>query len=96
MSAPPIYDTPFDLAQYPSLAFAIQLVQAAPSRAAAVLRVLRERNGPLNAVTLKLLRRVLRQRVRIPKGDIRFVGGCLRVQFIEKCSHAFALYPRVF
>ncbi len=89
MGAPSVYYTPFNISKL--IAAAIQLIQTASSRAAAVLRVLRERDRPLDAIFLHLTRRLRRERPSIAKGRIRLVRGRFRVQLVEQLCHTLAL-----
>ena len=72
-----------------------QLIQAAPRRAAAILRVLRERHGPPHTIRAHLTRRLLRERACVPERDIRLVRRGGRVQLVEQRGHALALELRV-
>lgn len=54
----------------------VQELRALTCGGAAVLRVLREGDGPLDAVLLHLLDRLLRQRVHVPEPDVVLVRRC--------------------
>lgn len=97
--APPVDDTPLDLVP-PLLSLALaqvdtllpHLVQTAAGRRAAVLRVLRERDRPLDAVALHLLEARLGQRVGVAEGDVCLVRCSLGRELVEKLGHPFALH----
>lgn len=92
VSSPSVDDTPLDVVpHFASFAFPKQFVQAASCRAAAVLGILRKRDGPFHAVLLHLTRGLVRQRFRVTERDVKFVGSCLGVQFIQQGHHACAL-----
>ena len=95
MVSPPVNDTPFDVAHLARLAASVELVETAARRAAAVLRVLCERNRAFHTVRLHLPGRLVRERAGVPKRDIALVRRRGRMQFVEQRGHALALDLRV-
>lgn len=95
MRAPAVDHAPLDVPQLARLASPVELVQAAPCRAAAVLRVLRERDCTLHTVRLHLLRGHVREGLRVPERDVVLVRCGRRMQLIQQLRHALALYVRV-
>jgi hypothetical protein len=71
-----------------------ELVKRAASRRTAVLRVLRERNRPGDAVLAHGARRRARLRVRVTESDVVLVRGRLRRELVHQLGHALALNVR--
>ena len=91
MRAPAIDDTPLYPFEKPSLRLPEHIVEAAARRAAAVLRVLRERNSPLDPVFLHETGCLLHERVRISECNVGLVRCRFRVHFVQQGSHPSAL-----
>lgn len=67
------------------------LVQAAAGGAAAVLRVLGERNRTLDTVLLHPTCNLWRQRVDVSETGVVLMRGTLRTKFVEKGTHGSTL-----
>jgi hypothetical protein len=91
MRAPPVDDTPLDVSKIALAASPEQLIQRAACCRTAVLRVLRERNRPLHAVFLHPPRRLTRERIRVPEGNVVLMRCRLRRELVEETNHALAL-----
>jgi hypothetical protein len=92
MRPPAVDNTPLDTLKL-TLA-AEELVKGAACCRTAVLRVLRERNRPRDAVLAHGARRCARLRVRVTKSDVVLVRGRLRRELVHQLGHALALDVR--
>jgi len=95
MGTPSIYDAPFDIPHFPCTAPSVQFIQTTSSRAAAVLGVLSECDRSFDTILLHFSCRFLCQGVRIPEGDVKFMGCCFRMQFIQQRRHSLTLLFRM-
>ena len=91
MCAPAINHAPLDILQLARLAPPVELVQTATRCAAAVLRILRERDRTLHTVRLHLPRGHVRERLRVTERDVVLVRRGCRVQLVQELGHALSL-----
>lgn len=96
VSSPAVDNTPLDLrVELSSLASSEELIQATSRRTTAVLRVLRERYGPFDAIGFHFACGFCSHWPDVSECDIRLVRGRLGMQLIKKAGHAFSLEPGV-
>lgn len=92
---PTVDDAPLHAVQFTSLSAPVQLVQTASRGAAAVLRVLSERDRALHAVPPHLRGGLVRQRLRVSERDIALMRRRLGVQLVQQFAQPLALQFRV-
>ena len=93
VGTPPVDNAPlYPVSNFSRLALPVQLVETASRRTAAVLGVLRKRDGTLDAVGFHLARGLVGEGLRVAERNVCFVGCRGRMQFVEDGRHTLPLY----